>query len=211
MDDPQAERLIETATRIFAELGFDGTSTQLIADSAGVGMDVLRESAGTKADLYRAVMRRADAAEQEAMRAAMDGFTPSRQGVVALADAYLDFQIARPDVMALWLHRWMGDAADVPGLEDLYTRPLSILVAGAIRDLVPGDVDPDHLVWTVVWCVYGFLSGGIVYSGPGEPWAFRPIRGQTPEGQERASVERFRAHLHTLLDHLLTPLDDRRG
>jgi AcrR family transcriptional regulator len=33
--DTVRERIIETATRLFASLGYDGTSAQMIADAAG--------------------------------------------------------------------------------------------------------------------------------------------------------------------------------
>ncbi|HEX2316232.1 MAG TPA: TetR/AcrR family transcriptional regulator [Thermomonospora sp.] len=206
MSDPETERLLETATRLFAELGFDGTSTRLIADAAGVDMATLLARVGTKPQLYRAVMRRADQAEQEAIRAAMALFTPNLEGVLMVADAYLDFHASHPHVLALWLHRWMGDAADVPGLEDLYTKPLSAMVANAIRDMVPPDVDPDHLVWTVVWCVFGFLSGGIIYSDPQRPAFPRPWGYRVGPGTGE-SLDEFRAHLHTLLTRMFVPLD----
>ncbi|REF00859.1 TetR/AcrR family transcriptional regulator [Thermomonospora umbrina] len=209
MSDPETERLIGTATRMFAELGFDGTSTRLIADAAGVDMPTLLARVGTKPQLYRAVMHRADEAEREALRSAVAVYTPSRQGIIELADAYLDFHASHPHVMALWLHRWMGDAADVPGLEDLYTRPLSTLVAETVRDQVPDDVDPDYLVWTVVWCVFGFLSGGILYSDP-ERTAFRRSRGEGLGPGEPTALADFRRHLHTLVDRLFTPVDRER-
>ncbi|MEU9022546.1 TetR/AcrR family transcriptional regulator [Actinomadura sp. NPDC048394] len=203
MGGTEEDRLIETATRIFAELGYDGTSLQMIADAAGLGIDAVHSVAATKADLYRAVMRNADEVEEAALREALAVFTPDRSGVLMLADAYLDFYVSHPRVLALWQHRWMGDAADLPDLEELYTQPLSRDIADTVRGLVPPDVDPDYLIWSVVWCVYGFLTGGVVRSGPGEP-----PRRHTPSSAPcpHDDVEGFRAFLHTMLDHLFTPL-----
>ncbi|QFG27370.1 TetR/AcrR family transcriptional regulator [Actinomadura sp. WMMB 499] len=189
--------------RLFAELGYDGTSMQLVADAAGVAIATLRELAAGKGELYRAVFVRADEAERNAMEPAIARFTTDLPGVLRLADAYLDFYVARTDVLALWLHRWMGDAADVPGLEEHYTAPLSLRVVEAVRPLVPPDADPDHVVWTIVWCVYGFLSGGIVYSDREvDP---QRMRGQGVRRRDAVAVERFRAHLHMLIARMLTP------
>lgn len=203
MEGTEEDRLTETATRIFAELGYDGTSLQMIADAAGFDLDTVHRLASTKADLYRAVMRGADEAEEAALRDALAGFTPDRRGIMLLADAYLDFYASHPQVLALWQHRWMGDAADLPDLEEVYTKPLSRDIADTVRGLVPPDVDPDYLIWSVVWCVYGFLTGGVVRSGPDEP-----PRRHTPSTAPcpHDDVAGFRAFLHTMLDHMLTPL-----
>ncbi|KAB2362971.1 TetR/AcrR family transcriptional regulator [Actinomadura montaniterrae] len=77
----EQERLIETATRIFAELGYDGASLQMIADAAGYDIHSVRHVAETKTELYRQVMQRAHTAEDEAMQGAVAHFTPDRQGI----------------------------------------------------------------------------------------------------------------------------------
>ncbi|MFD0899538.1 TetR/AcrR family transcriptional regulator [Actinomadura sediminis] len=204
MERPELDKVLDTATRLFAELGYDGTSLQLVADAAGVGVADVRAFGPGKGELYRAVFLRADEAERDALEPMLAAFTPDMPGVLRIVDAYLDFYVQRTDVLALWLHRWMGDAADVPGLEEHYTTPLSRRAADAVRPMVPPDVDPDHLVWTIVWCVYGFLSGGIIYSDREE--APHRLRGQGIGPRDAVAVERFRSHLHMLVERLLTPL-----
>lgn len=190
-----SDRLLAIATRLFAELGYDLTSARMIADAAGVEI----EAVGEKAELYREVMLRAHRAERETLDGVISGIAPTLEGATELADAYLDFYLAHPEYRALWQHRWMGDAADVPGLEELYTRPLSGRVVSAVRGLVPPDIDPDHLIWTVVWCVYGFLSGGMQHmSGRGAQG-----RGQALDPE---AVAAFRAHLHAMVRRLTAPL-----
>jgi AcrR family transcriptional regulator len=198
--DPEADRLVGVAARLFAELGFDGTSMRLIADAAGVDVEWLTTRAGGKHQLYAEVMLRAHRAEREVLDAAVAAFTPAREGLIELADAYLDFYAAHPQILALWLHRWMGDAADVPDLEDLYSRPLSALLLNAVRDLIPADIDAEHLLWTVVWCVYGFLAGGMRYV---DPHRRQGRRGRPPSTEE---LEDFRAYLHAMIIHMTTPV-----
>ena len=128
MEGSEEDRFIEVATRLFAELGFDGTPLRLIADAAGVDVETLVEQAGDKSRLYRKVMLRAHELERVALTEAAASFAPTRQGVIALVDAYLDFHVAHPQLLALWMHRWIGDAADMPGPEG-HVRTLSTLMA----------------------------------------------------------------------------------
>jgi AcrR family transcriptional regulator len=197
MMDMEQERLVETATRIFAELGYDGASLQMIADATGYDIRSVHQVAGTKADLYREVMQRVHAAEDEAMQDAVARFTPDRQGIKLLADAFLDFYDAHPQALALWQHGWMGDAADVSGMDVLYVQPRSAQIADKIRDRVPPDVDPDYLVWSVMWCVYGFLNTGAVHAS-GET----PRRHAPSSAPRHTDIRGFHAFLHTMIDRL---------
>ncbi|RSN62054.1 TetR/AcrR family transcriptional regulator [Actinomadura sp. WAC 06369] len=190
--------------RLFAELGYDGTSLQLVADAAGVGLADVREAVGDgKAELYRAVMRHADEAERRALAPALDSLTPDLDAYFRVIDAYLDFYVERTDILALWMHRWMGDAADVPGLEAQYSASPTRDFLDRVQPLIPPDVEPEHLAWTTVWCVFGFLSGGIVYSD-GRPMP-EQLRGQGLGPRDPEAVERFRAYLHVLMRRLLAP------
>ncbi|MFG1942194.1 TetR/AcrR family transcriptional regulator [Nonomuraea sp. NPDC048826] len=197
--DGETDRLVGVATRLFAELGYDWTSMRMIAEAAGVEVEQLTRLVGDKTELYQEVMVRAINAERTAMEPALRSATPGVQGAIDLVDAYLDFNVAHPEYLALWLHRWTGDAADTPDLEDLYSRPLASEVAEFVRDIMPGDVNCHHLVWSIVWCVYGFLSGGMRHVSP--DWPQR--RGEEPDPEV---LEAFRAYLHTLIRRMTMPL-----
>lgn len=197
--DAETDRLIGVATRMFAELGYDWTSMRLIADAAGVDVERLTETVGDKPELYRQVIVRAHEAERDAMQAVRDSVRADVDRALDLADAYLDFYVAHPDYLALWLQRWTGDAADTPDLQDLYTRPLFSEIQRCVQQLTPPDVDSTYLIWTVVWCVYGFLSGSAQRLASDED---RP-RHEPPTSEE---VESFRAYLHALIRHMTTPI-----
>ncbi|WP_084958462.1 TetR/AcrR family transcriptional regulator [Thermoactinospora rubra] len=202
-DNTAAERhVIEIATRLFGELGFDGTSMRLIADAAGLDLDTVVAVAGDKVELYREVMRRAHEVEQAAMGEALARFTPTRDGLIALADAYLDFCVGHPQIVALWLHRWMGDAADVTDLEERYSRALTARVTSVIRPLLPPDVDADHVAWMIVWSVYGFMSGRLQYTVTNAPARASRRRGI---GVEPAALARFRDYLHKFIWRMTSP------
>ncbi|MFG2310448.1 TetR/AcrR family transcriptional regulator [Streptomyces sp. NPDC048566] len=182
------ERIIAAATALFADHGYDGTSTRRIAADAGLNMATVAYHVGGKPDLYREVMLRAHLAEQRVLADALTAFrtlapTDPVAAVTGLLDRYLDFCLDQPHIPALWMRRWLADAAEFADLEASYARPL----IDAVRDTVgealaprpeaaalPADVE--MTVWTVLWSIHGFCRSVV-----------------------RAEVPRFRAHLHGLV------------
>jgi AcrR family transcriptional regulator len=188
------QQVIEVSTRLFSELGYDGTSLRLISDATGADPAAIIDVAGDKRALYLEVMSRAFESERTMLERAVAQAEPGRTAVHQIVDAYLDFHLAHPHNRSLWAHRWVDDAADISELEDRYARPLLTLAARKIRDAVPPDVDPYYLLSTMVWCVHGFLGSGIL---------------ERTQGMRRAddpqAVASFRRHLHVLMDKLLAP------
>ncbi|NDU72325.1 TetR family transcriptional regulator [Actinomadura sp. DSM 109109] len=182
--DSGRERIIEAATRLFAALGYDGTSTRMIAEAAGLNVATVAYHVGGKRDLYLIVMERAHQAERQVLEEALAVMTRDVEGLLTLVDRYVGLCLARPEIPALWMHRWLSDAADVAHLDDEYVRPLMEMVAEAARGIVGDDVDLDFLVWTVVWCTHGFGSGGLLD---------REGKRRTIDDPE--AVARFRAHM----------------
>ncbi|MFC1417534.1 TetR/AcrR family transcriptional regulator [Streptacidiphilus cavernicola] len=195
--DASRERIVAAATTLFAEHGYDGTTTRGIAAAAGLNMATVAYHVGGKPDLYQEVMRRAHQAEQDALGPALADFrsaarTDAPAAAAALVDRYLDFCLAQPHVPALWMRRWLADAAEVADLEAAYASPLIESVRDAVLAALPdrSAADVEMTVWTVLWSTHGFCRSGIldaaaVRRGPGDP----------------ASVARFRAHLRGLVLH----------
>ncbi|GIN02774.1 TetR family transcriptional regulator [Planomonospora venezuelensis] len=190
--------ILRVATRLFAALGYDGTSTRQIAEAAGLNIATVNYHVGGKRDLYLAVMERAHRAELGAVEAAVKELAaaPERDAAAAvhrLVDVYVDFCAENPEIPALWMYRWLSDAADVTELERRYVQPLVGLVSTAAGSLArPGGADVEYLIWSVIWCTHGFTRGGVLDEagdrrGPGDPRALR----------------RFRAHLHQLVHRSL--------
>jgi AcrR family transcriptional regulator len=186
------ERIIEVATRLFAALGYDGTSTRMIAEAAGLNIATVAYHAGGKRDLYLAVMERAHQAERAALEEAAAGFTGDPADVHRMLDRYLDFCLDHPDVPALWMHRWLSDAADVAHLEGRYVKPLIDFVCATVQGAVGAGVDVEYTVMTVIWCTHGFCRGGVLDQEGGRTGLDDPRQ-----------VARFRAHLHRMVARLL--------
>jgi AcrR family transcriptional regulator len=186
------ERIIAAATRLFAELGYDGTSTRMIAEAAGLNIATVAYHAGGKRDLYLAVMERAHQVERAALEDATAGLAAGPAGLHGLVDRYLDFCLDHPEIPALWMHRWLSDAADMTDLENRYVKPLIIQVCETVQRVVDTDADVEYAVMTVIWSTHGFCRGGVLdddgrRTGPGNP----------------KEVQRFRTHLHRLTTRLL--------
>lgn len=187
-----SEHVIRTATGLFAALGYDSTSSQLIAEATGVDIATLARLVGSKRDLYLTVMRRVYEIENQALEAAIAEFTPDAAGLRRLVDRFLDVCVAHPEVNALWMHRWLSDAADLDQLENLYVKPMFSMVTRAVRTAARPDADVEYSVLSIIWCVHGFIQSG-VYDTQGQR-----------HGAESAKVlARFRAHLHRQLERTL--------
>ena len=190
--DTVRERIIETATRLFASLGYDGTSAQMIADAAGQDVATLTDLVGDKRDIYLAVMNRAYLSVKAMQDSAFAEFTPDQVGIHLLADRYLDFYVDNPELPELWIQRTLSDAADVTGLEALYIKPLFDRVVDAVQSVVGKDVNLELAYWTIIWSFRGFVVGGVLN------------KAGHPEGPHNTVLLRqFRAHLHQLVDRML--------
>ncbi|TDC54880.1 TetR/AcrR family transcriptional regulator [Actinomadura sp. KC345] len=181
--DTASERILDAATRLFAALGYDGTTTRMIADAAGLNVATVAYHVGGKRDLYLAVIERAHLSERAVLEDAVARVSDAGS-LLTLVDRYVDFCAEHPEIPALWMHRWLSDAADVAHLEERFVRPLVDLVAAAARKVVSDDVDIEYVVWTVVWCTHGFGSGGVLDTD-----------GRRRGLDDSRELARFRAHM----------------
>lgn len=185
--DTARERIIDVATRLFAALGYDGTSTRMIADAAGLNVATVAYHVGGKRDLYLAVMERAHVIERAVLEDAVAQVRDA-EGLLTLADRYVEFCAQNPEIPALWMHRWLSDAADVADLEVHYVRPLLEMVVRTARKVVSDDVDVGYILWTVVWCTHGFGTGGVLGAD-----------GRRQGLDDPEELARFRTHMRRLV------------
>ncbi len=90
--EDRRKQLLETAMRLFAEQGFDGTSTREIADAAGINEAMIFRHFPTKEDLYWAVVehRIATAGRDRKIRAVLDSGKDDREILAGIAVSLLD-------------------------------------------------------------------------------------------------------------------------
>lgn len=89
--DERVEQLLDVAQQLFARNGFDGTSIEQLARSAGITRPVIYEHFGSKEGIYLACIRRARAQLDAVIGAAVDGVEDLEQRLVAGIDASFRF------------------------------------------------------------------------------------------------------------------------
>jgi AcrR family transcriptional regulator len=184
----ERELVIEAAARLFVQLGYDGTTLQMIGEVAGMSAQQVARLVEDKQHLYLEVMTRYSKAESAYLRGVMERIKPDMAGLHALVDGYLDYSVAHPQLRALWLHRWLQDAADVQDVEGLY-RPLLAALIEMFKDAVRPGYDLELGLWNIIWMVNGFIHVGIVDAEGVRRFADHP-----------PTLRRFRAYMHEMLE-----------
>ncbi|MBD0710794.1 MULTISPECIES: TetR/AcrR family transcriptional regulator [unclassified Streptomyces] len=207
-DGSSRERILAAATRLFAERGYDATSTRAIGEAVGLNIATVAYHVGGKAELYRAVMRRAHLAQREVVTEALGQLHgcgtsagEARTALLGFVDAYLSFCLNHPEVPALWMRRWLSERADLAEIESEFAGPLVAEVAAAVREVleradIGAGVDVEMLVFTIVWTAHSFGQAGVI-----DP------AGRRLGPRDLAVLDRFRRHLHTVVEGVL----DRAG
>ena len=186
------ERVLETAGRLFAELGYDGTSMELIAAAVGRGSEESPLLKGGREKLYRAVIawfyERDVAHLQEAMKE-----TPHDvAGLHHLLDAFLDFVFQHPEVPGLWQQRALKDAVDLAFVEEEFPPPLLMALTAQGWEGVRPELDLRFLGWLMMWSARGFVHGGL------------PDRaGEQGLPEDPGARQYFRDQMHSLVDRLV--------
>lgn len=203
-DTHSRERILVAATDLFAERGYDATSTRAIADAVGLNIATVAYHVGSKPQLYREVMRRAHEAQRAVVLDALKhlestGPTPAETlaGLIDFVDAYLAFCLEHREVPALWMRRWLSEGKDLIEFESDLAGPLIAEVAGAVRTAlaragIGAEVDVEMLVFTIVWTAHSFAQAGIIDAA-----------GNRVATDDAATLDRFRDHLHTVLDRMI--------
>ncbi len=181
-------RIIDSAQRLFAALGYDGTSAVMIADSAGVSPDRLSEIGG-RSGVYLLVMEKFYREQQAMMDEVERVFTPDRKGVRVYLDHIIDFYVDHPEGAAIWQHRRLSDAADFQDLEERFQVPVFRRSTEILGPEVIGHPDFELVSLIFSYCILGFVQGGLL-----------PFDKDAPGPESAGARRRFRSHMHRLQD-----------
>ncbi|MDX6740894.1 TetR/AcrR family transcriptional regulator [Actinocorallia sp. A-T 12471] len=187
MGQDERDRLVEVATRLFAELGYDQTESAQIAGAAGLPPDAVQREFGGRRELYLEVFRQV----QEAENALLEAYTKGgldREGCHRFIDDYIGYSLDHPEHAALWSQRRLNDAADLREVEHEFVVPQVVEALRAFAAVFRDDVDSELMMWTVAWTLQAFT---LASRSEGSPFTDDP------------SVTRFRTHLHGLVDRAL--------
>ncbi len=190
-DSAKGDPIGKAALRVFAGVGYDIASVQMIADAAGVDPREIRDRGG-KNGLYREILENFRQAQSAMLDRLEEVYTSDEAGFLSFVEGTLDFYLDHPYEMAIWQHRGLGDAVDLAGSEDLYRIP----VLRRIAEITGLDImqNPYSRMFSnqLTWSLRGFLFGGILGEG-GRVWG-----PESPEGRRQ-----FREQMHQLRDLLI--------
>jgi AcrR family transcriptional regulator len=189
-DQDTAARILDAALDVFAERGFDGTTTRAICSAAGVNLALLSYHWGGKQQLWGEVVRVLHGRLVEVARAA------ACEAEGALADrvrVFLDHVVGellcdpRPIRVMAWASM-QPEGFDPAVVEQAYVPVVrlgaELLRAEQARGRVPADVDVELSLVTF----YGLVAEPLV-----EPMVHRALFGADHRDPEHAA--RLRRHL----------------
>jgi AcrR family transcriptional regulator len=191
-DTIQREEITRAAWDLFAALGYDGTTMEMIADAAGVPAARVREEFGGKLEIFQLILERAHAADAQVLRELGKGYTGGPEGLHSFVDRYLDHCCDSPKITALWMQRKMLDAVDLRDVDRKFSYPPVARIVSGVGDIYKPGLDPELVAWMLIWYIQTFAYSGI------------PV----PDGQrlgcdDREELARFRRQLHLVIDALL--------
>lgn len=192
-----AERIIDTATRLFAESGYDGVSTRQIAAATGLNISTVHHHVGSKRDLYLQVIERLFEAEAAMINEVLDGVDDDviRDGqrfadvMIELVERVLQHAIENPTRQRLYVRRWLDAPDELRRREaDLTLRLYSgldlVLRRGQELRVIPATLDIGYFLRSFDWLIFSYFTSGA--------FDWKQLRAD-PFDQD--NLERFRSYL----------------
>jgi TetR/AcrR family transcriptional regulator len=194
------EAILVAAENCFANLGFEGTSLQQIAEAAGVARSTPAYFFRSKEALYEAVLARAVARSHEAMARAYakgDDDRPAEDAVESYVGAFLDFLSHDQNFVRLIQREALGDGSRVA---EFFGRPVDDAVAALTPAAKRAGISPQRLVLDLVaLCWYPFAH----------EHTLMPALGM--KARDPAFLEEQKRHLGDLVRAMTRPGPERRS
>jgi AcrR family transcriptional regulator len=95
------EEILDAATQLFAEHGYSGADTQLLADRLGVGKGTLYRYFASKEELFLAAADRVVRKARASVDASMEGIADPLDRIAAAIRAFLTFYAEHPQCVEL--------------------------------------------------------------------------------------------------------------
>ncbi len=168
--EERREQILEAALTEFADHGFEGASTDVIAREVGISQPYLFRLFGTKKGLYLASAERCLADTYERFRAASEGLS-GEEALSAIGTAYKEMITADPRRLKAQMQGYA--ASDDPDVRDVMRRGFGQLV-----ELVESTgVSQERVAhFFAIGMLINVMSSIDLY-GADEPWAKRLVEG----------------------------------
>jgi AcrR family transcriptional regulator len=182
------DRIVEAATRLFADKGYHGTSMRDIAREVGLHVATVQQHVGSKAQLYNEVFHRQYEEEHKIVKEILDRYDVENQSVIL--DAAFFRKVLReiwkqmnrrffesPYLVRLWVYRLLE--RDELALEIDKKYSLSLYKIGMEymeKARQSKAVNPDQAAWLLwmsgfAWLQMGYFAGRNLLAdwGEGDP------------------------------------------
>ena len=198
MGNERADRIMESATRLFAREGFEAVSMAQIARAADVNKALVFYYYESKERLFGRVLERYYGAHELAMRYAWAADGPLISRLHRVIDAYLDFIVDNLHYARLVQREIARTGAQLDVIRR-HLGPLARWTTDALAEVSPADgpLAARHFFVTFSAAVINYFTYAPAFS---DLWDGDPLA-------EEAIAER-RAHLHWLVDAIITRLRD---
>ena len=193
--DPKARaRILDAATRLFAERGYAGATTRALAAEAGVNIATVHYHVGSKFELFTAVLE--DLYREEAVILG-ERLAPLEDGpiddtarvievLVGAASAIIDLMASRPERPRLYLRRWLDPCDELRPFEvkislDAHRQLRELLERAKTGGAVDRAFPVETFLRSFTWLIYGYFATGPIdwrdwFSDPLEPAHLEDLR-----------------------------------
>jgi AcrR family transcriptional regulator len=194
-----ATRILESADELFAEIGFDATTTREIAARAGVNKALIHYHFESKHQLLDRLLARYYDELSVVLADALSSGEDLRARFGALLDAYLDFLVEHRNFSRI-VQREATGGRHMGLIQDRMT-PLFATAIDAIVERYPAAAEAGLGAADLLTSFYGMVVTGFAYRE-----VLVHLLGDDPLGGEL--IESRRRHLHAMLDLVFGALDD---
>ena len=164
-----ASNICETATRLFAQQGYDRTSIQSIAQAVGMTKQSLLYHYGSKEILRTAVLGKLFNHWRETLPQLLEAVTSGQERFDLLIEELVSFFRQDPDRARLIARELMDRPDEMRRLMAENLRPWLLLVAQYIRNgqqagILRADIDPESYVLHVITLVISAIANMPIFA-----------------------------------------------
>ncbi len=192
-----AERILEAADEVLAEVGYEAASVRLVAERAGVNKALIFYHFETKSALFDRVLEGYYEAHLLALQTAFEEQGTPRARLHCVLEAYLGFMQSHRRYPRMVQHLLTGSGEKL-ALVTKNLTPLYAWVEGALAELCP---EAGPLAARQFFVSFSSLVTGYFTYAP----ALEPMWSEDPLGPV-ALAERG-AHMHWLMDRIIDGLE----
>jgi AcrR family transcriptional regulator len=159
------EHLLDVSLRAFAELGYDGASTRIIAARAGVNQGLIPYYFGTKEKLWREAVDRAFTELRSELESNLEEDADASRRLERMIRRLVRFVARRPEFARLMSEEGKREGPRMRWIVDRHVRPMhaaSLELLGRARVGSPAmtGLDPAHLYYILVGAVTQLFHQG---------------------------------------------------